>query len=301
MLILILIYVYLEQNIQNGKSEISSILVYMRYMLFIQHSKQITPNNASYRTATDLSIDPFADETDLSSINMLNEAIKGHDERISSAKKTPLKDVTSESSQRNQSNQMLPFSVPPNDPESFWKDDFLGCGQNDDSENFFSLKSKKRERQAVSHVSSRRRTLSPTTSRNMLLEVLESEVETTPSTPDFLLQEPSKEKLSPEKVATAVSPSSTESSSPFAFDEEISQLVVENKEEGGSKNTLSVPPTRKIKEFALSSTKDDQYNREAMKKYKIRQEIARWKYSWEIVSNEAAMTALQYLLKISEE
>lgn len=275
------------KNIQKGRTTlVSSLHIPSRYMLFVQHSKNITPNNSSYQSAND-KIDPFADNSDLSSMVMLTESIKGHDERVTNTKKTPLKDVTSETCHRNQSNQPLPFSIPSQETDLFWKDDLLGC-QNDDSENFFCLKGKKREKQSESG-RSRRRTLSPTTSRNMLLEVLESEEIEVSSSKSDVSTDLSKE-LVPSGFVPLELPILPQVEESFP---QISPTTVNKKAE--------IPVTKRIKEFALSSTKDDQYNQEALKRFKIRQEIARWKYTWEIVSNEAAMTALQYILKISEE
>jgi hypothetical protein len=276
----------------------------------VQHSKHTTPNNVTYQHPTEevTSAESPTDPCHPASLSLLTQSINQPGaEQVN--KKIPLKDVTADSSLRNQTNS-LPFSIPPKDfttgQDTLGKDDPSDCCELD--ENFFSLKNKKRERQNVSHVSSRRRTLSPTTSRNMLLDALETDdlltdtqettlinssvVETLPetlsSTSSLVPQEATAAKVSavdPMELVTKPSHQSAPTAPDFAF----------------ASVSISQNPSKIIKETVggSSSSSCDQaaFKGEALKRFRLRQEIARWKYSWEIVSYDAAEVALKYFVK----
>ncbi len=122
-------------------------------------------------------------------------------------------------------------------------------------------KKKRRERSQIPSVS-RRRTLSPTTSRQILLNSVE-EMER-------------EEKREPESIQLKQS------------------LEMEVQTQIGAPLCPPAMRTRNIHTYASTFEAIPESQHEALKRYKIRQEIARWKYCWEIVSHEAAMVALRY-------
>jgi hypothetical protein len=276
--------------------------------MYIQHSKQITPNNISYhRSSAPVVVDTAPSH--LASISLLTQSINQQtdSERGNERgnKKTPLKDLTADSSFRNQANS-LPFSIPPKETttgeDSLWKDD---C---DLDENFFSLKNKKRERHTVSHVTSRRRTLSPTTSRNMLLDALDADSLLADVHEADLTNEPTTAEETPSLAVSALSSAPREVIPPVTVSstdtmELVSSITLNEMESSPALVTASVSaslseniPSKRIKE-ALTAPRGEPgvFKGEALKRYKLRQEIARWKYSWEIASNDAAQAALRYL------
>jgi hypothetical protein len=239
----------------------------------------------------------------------------------------------------------LPFSIPPSLSSSsqpqdpIWghdqdlQDPLLGCCcENEIDENFISIKQqkKKRERQNISYVSSRRRTLSPTTSRNMLLEAaLEGEdgegtQEEVDEVPPLFSSSSEGEKSSVNEMIIPLSvdllkssvippspdlmevtlvpdtsslpspPSSTEQSFPSLSSPPDHHPSAISSPSSALACVSAFPPTQKIKGMALISQPSQQKTREALQRYKLRQEIARWKYCWETVSSEAAMVALQF-------
>lgn len=309
-------------------------------MLFTKSSKLITPNNVCYNSqqnqkvlsSTSLQSNESADFLfpQPQNVKSLSE-FKGENKSSSSTTTiSPLNDVTI-NEQNIQYSETTTNSI--TDSDLIWGD-----------ENFCSTKttSKKRERQIGSGTSSRRRTLSPTSSKYILQESLDDENDNVVDSNQIVISQQNdlfmNENPNETIVDSLVENIEEEIPTPNAtipipipivttietnqIPQQDENLLIYKDDDNDDDNVCStnmefdetcfvsnslissvvnnipqpIERTQKIKSLSLSSlsTSDSKFHSEALRRYHIRQEIARWKYSWEIISHEAAEIGSKY-------